>query len=138
MWKGRAVLSFQFQMCSSFRACAVELAPVSPTCVGGKDSGALFTHTRVAVGETWCHPVSLPCCSFGRKPWKRLQPEGIVSQKRYPFVFIRKGRASGNGYVILVHCTSAFGVAVGCWRSQTEQEACSGVCSLLPEHLNPS
>lgn len=57
------------------------------------------------------HLVSLPCCLFGHKPWKRLQPAGIVSQKCYRFVFIWKARAFGNGSMILVHCTSAFGVA---------------------------
>lgn len=127
-WKDRAGLSFQFLTFSNFRACAMELVPVSPTRAGGRDSGALFTHAGVW-WVRWYHPVSLPCCLFGHKPWKRLQPAGIVSQKRYLLVFIRKGRAFGTGSVILCIAHLHLGWQPGRWRSQTERRLCW--CMLL-------
>lgn len=96
----------------SFRCSAVlELVPWHwPPCHPYVRVGGIHPR-RGAVDEPRYNPVSPLCCLFGHKPWKRLQPEGIVSQKCYLFVFIQKGRASGNGCVMAVHCTSAFGVA---------------------------
>lgn len=99
-----------FQVFSSFRVSAMDQSnnpDVTHTCKWGGFS--CFIHPRRdAVDETLYSLVSLPCCLFGQKSQKRLQPEGIVFPAALPIlpVFIYKGRASRNGFV--VHCTSAF------------------------------
>lgn len=82
---------------------------VTHMCKRGRFS--CFIHPcRDAGDETLYNLVSLPCYLFGQKSQKRLQPEGIAFPAVLPVlcVFIHKGRASGNGRVLVVHCTSVF------------------------------
>ncbi|XP_037247982.1 failed axon connections homolog isoform X2 [Falco rusticolus] len=76
--------------------------------------------------------------------WAEIPEKCIARRHCFPVAlpilsaFISKGKASGNGRVFVVHCTSAFCAVARMLWSQTELEVRSGVHSLLQEDLNPS
>lgn len=119
-WKDRAVLSFQFQVFSGFRALPWNWPPVTHTCVW--EGFRCFIHPRRGAGsETWgiqhpCHAVCLGTNPGRGCSQRALFPRSVTG-------LFSSGRQEPLGMAAWSWCTAHLHLEwqPGCWCSQTEQ-----------------
>lgn len=92
--QGSALLSVS--ELQQFRACAMELAPVSPTRAGGGVQ-VLYAGVQWVRHDTIHHPYHAVC--LGTNPGRGYSQKALFPRSVYLFVFIRKGRALGNEWL---------------------------------------